>query len=84
MIFCLQQLIVAKANLDHCVEQEKVSENEAFKLLNQDLVNPSTAMKCFGIYFFERIGILKNGVVQESVVLLKLSPIVGEDKLKLS
>lgn len=75
-------MIEAKAHFDHCVKQEKVSENEASKLLNQNLINPSNAMKCFGTCFFERIGTLKNDVVQESVVLQKLSPIVGEDKIK--
>lgn len=39
-------------------------------------------MKCFGTCFFEKVGALKDGQLQEDVVLQKLSPLAGEDKAK--
>ena len=39
-------------------------------------------MKCFSTCFFEKIGALKDGQVQDDVVLQKLTPLVGEEKVK--
>nr|5DIC_A Chain A, Odorant-binding protein [Phormia regina] len=77
-----EQKAKVKVHFDECVKQEKVSEEEATKLRNKDYANPTPAMKCFGTCFFEKIGTLKDGVVQEAVVLEKLSPHFGEEKVK--
>lgn len=39
-------------------------------------------MKCFGTCFFEKVGTLKDGQVQEDVVLQKLGSLIGEEKTK--
>lgn len=44
--------------------------------------NPSQAVKCFGACYGEQIGTLKDGVLQEDVVLQKLAPIIGEENLR--
>lgn len=77
-----EQKAKVKVHFDECIKQEKVSEEEATKLRNKDFNNPTPAMKCFGTCFFEKVGTLKDGVVQEAVVLEKLAPTYGEEKVK--
>nr|AID61309.1 odorant binding protein [Calliphora stygia] len=71
-----------KVHFQECVKQENVSEEEATKLRNKDFANATPGMKCFGACFFEKVGILKDNVVQEDVVLAKLVPHYGEENVK--
>ncbi|TMW43906.1 hypothetical protein DOY81_011017 [Sarcophaga bullata] len=77
-----EQKAKAKEHFQACVAQENVSEEDATRLRNKDFANPSENMKCFGTCFFERVGTLKDGQVQEDVVLQKLGALVGEEKTK--
>ncbi|XP_065368484.1 general odorant-binding protein 56a-like [Calliphora vicina] len=65
-----------------CVKQENVSEEDVTKLQKKDLSNATPGMKCFGACFFEKVGILKDSVVQEDVVLKKYAPYYGEENVK--
>ncbi|XP_065368075.1 general odorant-binding protein 56a-like [Calliphora vicina] len=77
-----EQKAKAKQYTEECIKQENVSDADANKLRQKDLANPSQNMKCFGTCFFEKLGTLKDGKVQEDVVLTKLGAIIGEDKTK--
>lgn len=77
-----EQKAKAKEYFQECIEQEHVTEEEAEKLRNKDFANPSMNLKCFGTCFFEKVGTLKDSVVQEDVVLAKLGSILGEEKTK--
>lgn len=77
-----EQKAKAKEHFHECVKQENVTEEEATRLRNKDFANPTENMKCFGTCFFERVGTLKDGQVQEDVVLQKLGALVGEEKTK--
>ena len=77
-----EQKAKAKEHFQACVAQENVSEEDAARLRSKDFANPSENMKCFGTCFFERVGTLKDGQVQEDVVLQKLGGLIGEEKTK--
>ncbi|XP_073813577.1 general odorant-binding protein 56a-like [Musca autumnalis] len=72
----------AKAHFEECVKQENITEEEANKLRNKDFSDPSQNLKCFGTCFFEKVGTLKDSVIQEDVVLKTLGSIIGEEKTK--
>ncbi|TMW41601.1 hypothetical protein DOY81_013319 [Sarcophaga bullata] len=79
-----EQKAKVKEHFQACVAQENISEEDAARLRSKDFANPSENMKCFGTCFFEKVGALKDGQLQEDVVLQKLSPLVGEDNAKTS
>ncbi|TMW43904.1 hypothetical protein DOY81_011015 [Sarcophaga bullata] len=64
-----EQKAKVKEHFQACVAQENVSEDDAARLRSKDFANPSENMKCFSTCFFEKIGALKDGQVQEDVVL---------------
>ncbi|XP_065369200.1 general odorant-binding protein 56d-like [Calliphora vicina] len=64
-----------------CAKQENVSEQEATKVRNKEFANATPAMKCFGACFFEKVGILKDSVVQKDVVLELLVPHYGNENV---
>ncbi|XP_037954383.1 general odorant-binding protein 56a-like [Teleopsis dalmanni] len=68
---------------EECIKQENITVEEATKLKNRDFTNPSDNVKCFANCFFEKAGTIKDGVVQEDVVLEKLGPLLGEDRTKI-
>ncbi|XP_005188768.1 general odorant-binding protein 56a-like [Musca domestica] len=72
----------AKVHFEECIKQENITEEEATKLRNKDFANPSHNLKCFGTCFFEKVGTLKDSVIQEDVVLKTLGSIIGEEKTK--
>ncbi|XP_073811831.1 general odorant-binding protein 56a-like [Musca autumnalis] len=55
---------------------------ECMKFHNKDIENPSKTLKCLGTCFFERSGIMKNGELQDNVVLTKLGGLVGDAEAK--
>ena len=65
-----------------CIVAVELNEEELKKVLTHDLTDPTQNIKCFGNCFFEKAGILKNGVVQKQVALEKLISIVGADNAK--
>lgn len=70
-----------RIHFDECLNQENVSEEDATKLFNNQLTNPSPAIKCFGSCLFEHIGTWKDGVILEHLVLEKLGPVLGEERV---
>ncbi|XP_065368077.1 general odorant-binding protein 56d-like [Calliphora vicina] len=64
-----------------CAKQEKVSQEDATKLRNKEFANATPGMKCYGACFFEKVGILKDSIVQEDVVLDLLVPHYGKENV---
>uniref|UniRef100_A0A1I8Q8B3 General odorant-binding protein 56a n=1 Tax=Stomoxys calcitrans TaxID=35570 RepID=A0A1I8Q8B3_STOCA len=77
-----EQKAKAKEIFDECAKQENISEEEAAKLHTKDYTNPTKNLKCFATCFFEKVGTLKDEIVQEDVVLEKLGALIGEEKTK--
>ncbi|XP_065368076.1 general odorant-binding protein 56a-like [Calliphora vicina] len=78
----LREKTEIEAQYQECAKQENVSEEDATKLRNKDFANATPGMKCLGTCFFEKVGILKDSIVQDDVVLAKLVPQYGEENVK--
>ncbi|XP_073845007.1 general odorant-binding protein 56a-like [Musca autumnalis] len=77
-----EQKLKAKQHIEECVKQENVPEEDVVKFRNKDITNPSRAFKCLSTCFFERAGTLKNGELQNEVVVAKLGGLIGVEKAK--
>uniref|UniRef100_A0A1I8Q7T9 Odorant binding protein n=1 Tax=Stomoxys calcitrans TaxID=35570 RepID=A0A1I8Q7T9_STOCA len=65
-----------------CLEQEKSTTQAAVALMKGQFNGLDKNAKCFVNCFLEKAGFIKDGAVQSSVIMAKLGPNVGEDKLK--
>ncbi|KAH8298448.1 hypothetical protein KR044_003474, partial [Drosophila immigrans] len=65
-----------------CSKEVGLSEAELAKVKAKDFSEPSENIKCFANCFFEKVGTLKDGVIQPEVVLTKLGAIIGEEKTR--
>ncbi|EDW10432.1 general odorant-binding protein 56a [Drosophila mojavensis] len=77
-----EQKKLIKQHVAQCAEEVKLTEEEIARVKAKDFTNPSENMKCFANCFYEKTGTLKDGVVQEEVVLKKLGAIIGEEKTR--
>ncbi|XP_039483730.1 general odorant-binding protein 56a [Drosophila santomea] len=73
---------LAKQHHEQCAAEIKLTEEESAKVKAKDFKNPTENIKCFANCFFEKVGTLKDGELQESVVLEKLGGLIGEEKTK--
>ena len=71
-----------KQAVDECKAEVNLSAEDAAKVENKDYTNPSENMKCLGNCILEKMGALKDGVVQKDFVLEKLGPIAGEENVR--
>ncbi|XP_016988071.1 general odorant-binding protein 56a [Drosophila rhopaloa] len=76
------QKALAKQHGEQCAAELKLTEEEKAKVKNKDFKDPTENIKCFANCFFEKVGTLKDGELQESVVLEKLGAFLGEEKTK--
>nr|ABW77763.1 odorant-binding protein 56a [Drosophila melanogaster]ABW77764.1 odorant-binding protein 56a [Drosophila melanogaster]ABW77765.1 odorant-binding protein 56a [Drosophila melanogaster]ABW77768.1 odorant-binding protein 56a [Drosophila melanogaster]ABW77769.1 odorant-binding protein 56a [Drosophila melanogaster] len=77
-----EQKDLAKQHREQCAEEVKLTEEEKAKVNAKDFNNPTENIKCFANCFFEKVGTLKDGELQESMVLEKLGALIGEEKTK--
>lgn len=63
------------------MEQEKSTTDAVQALAKGQFDGLDRNAKCFGNCILEKAGFLANGVVQPSVIMAKLGPNVGEEKL---
>ncbi|EDW74825.1 general odorant-binding protein 56a [Drosophila tropicalis] len=77
-----EQKALAKQHGEQCSKELNLTEEEIAKVKAKDFKNPTENIKCFANCFFEKIGTLKNGEIQEAVVLEKLGAFIGEEKTK--
>ncbi|XP_017868425.1 PREDICTED: general odorant-binding protein 56d-like isoform X1 [Drosophila arizonae] len=77
-----EQKARAKANAGACIEQEGVTKEQAMALREGKFENVDEKVKCFANCFLEKSGFLADGQIKSDVVLEKLGPIVGVDKVK--
>ncbi|EDV55246.1 general odorant-binding protein 56a [Drosophila erecta] len=73
---------LAKQHREQCADEVKLTEEERAKVNAKDFKDPTENIKCFANCFFEKVGTLKDGELQESVVLEKLGALIGEEKTK--
>ncbi|KAH8401468.1 hypothetical protein KR009_005736, partial [Drosophila setifemur] len=76
------QKALAKKHGEQCSSELNLTEEEVAKVKAKDFKNPTENIKCFANCFFEKIGTLKDGELQEAVVLEKLGSFIGEEKTK--
>ncbi|XP_017001666.2 general odorant-binding protein 56a [Drosophila takahashii] len=76
------QKALAKQHGEQCAAELNLTEEEKEKVKAKDFKNPTENIKCFANCFFEKVGTLKDGELQESVVLEKLGAFIGEEKTK--
>ncbi|EDX07846.1 general odorant-binding protein 56a [Drosophila simulans] len=77
-----EQKDLAKQHREQCSDEVNLTEEERAKVNAKDFKNPTENIKCFANCFFEKVGTLKDGELQESVVLEKLGALIGEEKTK--
>ncbi|KAH8418335.1 hypothetical protein KR222_000107, partial [Zaprionus bogoriensis] len=77
-----EQKQVAKLHGEACAKEVNLTEAEFAKVKAKDFSDPSENIKCFANCFFEKVGTLKDGVLQEDVVLVKLGALIGEEKTR--
>ncbi|XP_023162670.1 general odorant-binding protein 56a [Drosophila hydei] len=77
-----EQKGLIKQYVDQCTKDVNLTEEEIAKVKAKDFKNPSENIKCFANCFYEKVGTLKDGVVQDEVVLKKLGAIIGEEKTR--
>ncbi|XP_020803416.1 general odorant-binding protein 56a [Drosophila serrata] len=76
------QKALAKQHGEQCAAELNLTEEEKAKVKAKDFKNPTENIKCFANCFFEKVGTLKDGEIQEAVVLEKLGAFIGEEKTK--
>ncbi|SPP75490.1 general odorant-binding protein 56a [Drosophila guanche] len=76
------QKALAKQHGEQCSKELNLTEEEVAKVKAKDFKNPTENIKCFANCFFEKVGTLKDGELQEEVVLEKLGSFIGEEKTK--
>ncbi|KAH8355300.1 hypothetical protein KR093_010719 [Drosophila rubida] len=77
-----EQKAAAKQYGEVCFKEVGLNEAEIAKVKAKDFSAPTENIKCFANCFFEKVGTLKDGVIQTEVVLAKLSPLIGEEKTR--
>ncbi|EDW60309.1 general odorant-binding protein 56d [Drosophila virilis] len=77
-----EQKAKAKANGAACAEQEGITKEQAHALRQGNFDNADAKVKCFANCFLEKTGFMADGQIKSDVVLEKLGPIVGVDKVK--
>ncbi|XP_017051277.1 general odorant-binding protein 56d [Drosophila ficusphila] len=77
-----EQKAVVHANGALCAQQEGITKDQALALRNGKFDDTDAKVKCFANCFLEKAGFLIDGKVQPDVVLAKLGPLAGEDKVK--
>ncbi|XP_017150776.1 general odorant-binding protein 56a [Drosophila miranda] len=77
-----EQKALAKQHGEQCSQELNLTEEEKAKVKAKDFKNPTENIKCFANCFFEKVGTLKDGKIQEDVVLEKLGSFIGEEKTK--
>ncbi|KAH8298450.1 hypothetical protein KR044_003477 [Drosophila immigrans] len=65
-----------------CIEQEGITKEQAHSLRDGSFDGADAKVKCFANCFLEKTGFLVDGQIKPDVVLEKLSPIAGADKVK--
>lgn len=76
------QKALVKQHSEVCTKKIGLTEAEIAKVKAKDFSDPTENIKCFANCFFEQVGTLKDGVVQEDVVLVKLGAFIGEEKTR--
>ncbi|XP_017093341.1 general odorant-binding protein 56d [Drosophila bipectinata] len=71
-----------KARAKACAEQEGITKLQAVALRSGNFADPDPKVKCFANCFLEKSGFVANGQIKPDVVLAKLGPIAGEQKVK--
>lgn len=74
--------MLAKQHGELCSKKIGLTEAEIAKVKAKDFSYPTENIKCFANCFFEQVGTLKDGVIQEDVVLAKLGALIGEEKTR--
>lgn len=64
-----------------CFESEKATEEEITKIRGGNYDNASNNAKCFANCIFEKTGVIKDGAIQEAVIMEKFGKAAGEEKL---
>ncbi|XP_022230278.2 general odorant-binding protein 56d [Drosophila obscura] len=65
-----------------CAEQEGVTKEQALALRAGNFEDADPKVKCFANCFLEKTGFVVDGQIKQDVVLTKLGPIAGDDKVK--
>ncbi|EDV98267.1 general odorant-binding protein 56a [Drosophila grimshawi] len=71
-----------KQHDEFCTKENHLSDKEIAKLKVKDFSSPSDNLKCFINCTLEKIGALKNGVIQEDHVLHVFGPLIGEETIR--
>ncbi|XP_061388512.1 general odorant-binding protein 56d-like [Musca vetustissima] len=65
-----------------CIAQEKITPEQAIEFSKGEFTKADKNVKCYANCFLTKAGVVVDGVVQTSVVMEKMGPTVGEEKLK--
>ncbi|XP_062133034.1 general odorant-binding protein 56d [Drosophila sulfurigaster albostrigata] len=77
-----EQKAKAKEHGAACIAQEGITKEQAHSLRDGTFDGADNKVKCFANCFLEKTGFLVDGQIQPNVVLEKLGPIAGDDKVK--
>ncbi|EDW74828.1 Odorant-binding protein 56d [Drosophila willistoni] len=77
-----EQKAQAHANGALCVQQEGITKEQAMALRAGNFEDKDPKVKCFANCFLEKTGFIADGQVKPDVVLAKLGPLAGADKVK--
>ncbi|EDW74830.1 Odorant-binding protein 56e [Drosophila willistoni] len=77
-----EQKLAAIQRAKECGQQEGISREQALALRAGNFEDTDPKVKCFANCFLEKSGFVVDGNIKPDVVLAKLGPIAGEDKIK--
>ncbi|XP_073845118.1 general odorant-binding protein 56d-like [Musca autumnalis] len=65
-----------------CIAQEQITPEQVALFAKGEFAKADHKVKCYANCFLTKAGVLVDGVIQTSVVMEKMGPSVGEEKLK--
>ncbi|KAH8355054.1 hypothetical protein KR093_004547 [Drosophila rubida] len=77
-----EQKAKARENAAACIAQEGITKEQAQALRGGSFDGVDAKVKCFANCFLEKSGLLVDGQIKPEVVLEKLGPVAGVDKVK--
>ncbi|XP_068144951.1 general odorant-binding protein 56d-like [Drosophila tropicalis] len=77
-----EQKLAAIQRAKECGQQEGVTREQALALRAGNFEDTDPKVKCFANCFLEKSGFVVDGNIKPDVVLAKLGPIAGQDKIK--
>ncbi|XP_034650731.1 general odorant-binding protein 56d [Drosophila subobscura] len=77
-----EQRAAVKERAKACAQQEGVTKEQAQALRSGNFADADDKVKCFANCFLEKSGFVVDGQIKPDVVLAKLGPIAGVDKVK--